>query len=1025
VEVGEEVIAPGAPRLFALALYLGCSDGRLIHKSELGELLFPDVSNRNRASHSLRQLLYRLRCLGADVRTVGDCACLSESAVTSSFDTFAEMPRAERIRCRPLDVAVLPAYEPKISRQFSEWIETVRVRERARVRALLRQDFVALEQSCDWEGVVRVGRTLQELQMATEDVLSGMAQALVLRGQKQEALDALDSFLDDCEPGSAAAIRQLRGRIARAERPSRVLESSFHGRRAVMQDLGRQWDCTQALIPQLALVTGPAGIGKTRLALEFSAFVKLNGGQCLYNRCERSDSARPYALFRAILPQLRAMRGSLGASPELRIHLDHLSSDSTVSGALESVANEAMRVNIQLALIDLLEAVSTERRVLIVVDDAHLQDSASRNVSNAIIASGAKAGVMMIWCNRTFAAEDIRADHALRGQVHRLSPLSTHDSLAVLSDLLRDRQSDDSTLLQWAQRAGGNPYYLHATAYGLSMEHHEAPAPFDIQRFAAAAYYALSLDARTVYESCILLGPLATLRRVTKVSGIGGQALVSALRDLEASGMITAQCATLRCAHALLEEACSGLIPHSVASLLRTRIATELEEECAIAAYPTDLSWAAADHWIAIGEVGAAARLLRRCASQAAALGEPAIAAKALLHIPVDRLELADQASVLRELAEYSEAATDFPQVSRALQSLHQATVTMRCPEQVVREIDLRITEAELRHGADPTPAIPALQHFIEDGKTPSHLKVRAGAILLVTADMGLDEALARQTYTRLSPDLASCASADDGWQRAEIVFHTVFGDQERALATVDALLEHNSTPEISQIAVQRRRNIAYSLMRLGHYEKAKPVLRSDYEFMTKKHVPSEAAYRMVLLGEVALHEGDFEEAGLWIDRLGQMVAGEPTLATAIQAGYYSAAAELALHEKRFDRAQRFAELACRRYPAVSTARYAAIASSIQLRIELGRDGRAASEESVTELNSLYRRGGHLGMQDEVVEALWLAATLSGRSEEASRQLVHYLAVRRRETGPPRWSLRSTTATDPAWNALAVITVPQ
>lgn len=1016
VEVGEEVVSPSSPRLFALALFLGYVEGRSLHKSELCDLLFPDAGNRKRASHSLRQLLYRLRRLGEDVRTIGDRACLPRGMVTSTFQTFLEMPRAERMRCRSLDLAILPAYEPRISRQFSEWVETVRIKEQARVRAVLREDFVALEQACHWEGVITVGRTLQELQMATEDVVCGMAQALVLRGRKHEALDVIDSFLRDGDTCGAATLRQLRSRIARAEGSSRVLESAFHGRRAVLQALGGQWEATMALVPQLAVVTGPAGIGKTRLAQEFISYVQLRGGRYLYYRCERSDSARPYALFRGVLPQLRRMRGSLGASPDLRVHLDRLSSDSTASGALESVAGEAMRTDIQIALLDLLEAVSTERSLLLVVDDAQLQDSASSNVSKAIVASGTKAGVMIVWCNRTPDADEIGADHGLRGQVYRLAPLSAEDSLSVLSDLLPEWPPNDPTLAEWSARAGGNPYYLHAIAYELSAKHLDAPATFGIQRFAAAAYYALSLEARTVYESCILLGPLATLQRVARVADVRGQTLISALRDLETHGMIAAQGAALRCAHALLEEASLGLIPHLVATLLRTRIASALEEECAAADYPADLSWAAADHWIAIGEVGTAARLLRRCASQAAALGEPGTAAKALLHIPIERLGLSDRASVLSELAEYSELASEFPQASKALQALRRTTLEMRYPESAVREMDLRITEAELRHGADPTVAIPGLQRFIEDPCATNLLKARAGAIVLIAADMDLNASLAEETYTRIGPALAACSSSDYGWQRAEIVFHTVFGDKTRALQIVAALLDHHSVPTIAQGSVGQRRNIAYSLVRLALYDQAKVVLRADYDYMTRKHVSSEAAYRMALLGEIAVNEGDFDEAQRWIGLLGEMVASNPSFAAAIQAGYYSAAAELALHQGRLDQARPLVDLARTTYPAVRTARYAAIASSLQLRIALV-EGALPSEQAVAELTDIYHRGAHLGMQDEVVEALWLANHLAGKPADASRLLLEYLTLKRREYGPPRWSLRETTKADPAWSA--------
>jgi DNA-binding SARP family transcriptional activator len=1017
VQIGERCITPNSPRLFAFALYFGHAEGRAVHKSELLELLFPDVADEERASHNLRQLLYRLRLHGAPIVSDGDRLRLSADCITSTLDEFTSMPRDGRVGRPASALSILPAYEPRISRQLSDWIEMVRSKTQARVRARLRDDLRVLERDCDWERVVTVGRTMQELHGSSEEIVRSVAQALLMRGRKHDALDVIDAFLGDCDLSALGSLRLMRGRIARSEQPTRVLESTFHGRRDVMHALAEQWCRATESTPQLAVVTGPAGIGKTRLAQEFGSYVQLHNGYFLHYRCDRSDSARPYALFRSLIPQLRRMRGSLGTSPELQRHLDLVASDVTAQGVPEPAASEAMRAEIQMAVIDLLEAVSAEKPLLIVVDDAQLQDSASRSVTKAFIANGGHASVMIVWCNRTIGSDDVGSAYAFRGQVHRLTPLSEQDSLAVLLELLPAYQSDRDTLRAWAGRAGGNPYYLHAMAHDRLTAVQEGPATFDIRRFAASTYYGLGTDARALYDTCVLLGPLASLQRVQRVVAVDGLHLISALRELETNGMICSTGGELRCAHALLEEASLGLIPSTVAALLHARIATELEKECAAHSYPTALTWAAAEHWIAIGDVGAAARLLRHCASQAAALGEPSTAAQALLHIPLQSVGLAERASILSQLAEYAEAASEFRQVAGALRSLHQTKKELGCPPGVLREIEFHIIEAELRHGASPTPAIHPLQEFVADSNAPGPLRIRAGACLLIAADMNLDEQLAISTYEAIKVELKKSSPSDEEWQRAELVFHTVFGKQDRAFELANALLKQYLRPQISQAAVRYRRNIAYALMRLGWVDLARDVLVADYEFMMSRHVTSEAVYRMILLSEVAIYRGDLEDARIWIDRLGGLVAQDGAYAAPMQAGYFSIAAELALCEERLDQAEAFVDEARRTYPAISSARYAAIELSLRLRIQLRRDGRPTADDIVPKLNDLYLRGRHLGAQDTVVEALWLAKLMAGRADAASNLLRDYLAFRRRELRAPVWTLRSTTASDPAWYA--------
>src|SRR5215210_747321 len=66
IKVGEKDVRPASPLVFAALLYLGTERGRRVSRAALQELLFPETDERSGA-HSLRQLLYKLRQLGAPV----------------------------------------------------------------------------------------------------------------------------------------------------------------------------------------------------------------------------------------------------------------------------------------------------------------------------------------------------------------------------------------------------------------------------------------------------------------------------------------------------------------------------------------------------------------------------------------------------------------------------------------------------------------------------------------------------------------------------------------------------------------------------------------------------------------------------------------------------------------------------------------------------------------------------------------------------------------------------------------------
>lgn len=1006
IEVGERRIGPEAPQLFALLLYLGMANGRAVHRTELFELLFPGARDGGRASHNLRQLLYRLRGMGVAIETAGDRVRLAE-IVTSSLTHFESLSRQERLSVPASDLIVFPSYEPTISPQFADWLETTRSQGGERIKNMIRSDFRAYHRECDWESLVSSGNTLRALDAWTEEVLSNVAEALLMQGRKHDALDEIDAFLRECELSSVSVLRQLRGRIARAKEHGPAPESPFKGRSPVMMALARQWAAATENVYQIAMVAGPPGIGKSRVLNEFSAYVSIHKGQCLSYRCDSSDRTHPHSFFKLIVPKLRALRGSLGASPELQPHLDRLALSEAPPSPIEPTSLEATRSELQLALIDLIEAVASESPLLLCIDDVHLLDSASKAVIDAIC-QGDRAIALMVVCSSRAMDNTGFSTANKRVQVHRLFPLCEADSIAVLRHLLPKHSSEHEFLTSCATRAGGNPYYLQAIASSASPDTGPDSIPFDIRVFASTCYYSLNANARTLFEACLLLGRLASLQRVRAIAAIDGAPLLGALRSLEENDLISFSGGELACAHALLEEACRPLIPSAVAAALHERIAQCLERECVVQGYSAPLAWAAAESWIAAGDVQSANQLLQRCAAQAAALGEPLLAARTLHHIPQDKLAPLERLSLLRAIVEYEEAAADSEHVGSSLRALLRASIALPCSREAIQETELRIIEADLRLGCEPSESITALTALINDPSAAAPLRARAGIRLLIAADMNLDGCLAELTLNRLKPVLAALSPDEPLRLRAELIYETVFGDQMRAYDLALQLLASQPEPALAQTAVMARRNAAFALLRMGYRAKASTILLADYSYMSSHHVMSEAAYSLLLLADISLCDGNVVHAASWLRDATPLIRSTLNHRT-VQTGYYSAAASFALLEGRLDDAQALISEARERYPAIGL-RYRAVALSLSLRVRAARGSILQSDPELRELIRLYGLGGHLGGQDPIVEALWLAD-----QQQGSNLLGSYLSSRRRELTPPEASLRLSTKRDKIW----------
>src|SRR3954462_4231808 len=84
IEVDEARLTPAAETVFATALYLIIETGRPVGRDELSRLFWPGVSEAQ-AQHGLRQVLYKLKSLGATIKADRSALILSPRSCTTDF----------------------------------------------------------------------------------------------------------------------------------------------------------------------------------------------------------------------------------------------------------------------------------------------------------------------------------------------------------------------------------------------------------------------------------------------------------------------------------------------------------------------------------------------------------------------------------------------------------------------------------------------------------------------------------------------------------------------------------------------------------------------------------------------------------------------------------------------------------------------------------------------------------------------------------------------------------------------------
>ncbi|MEC3915549.1 helix-turn-helix transcriptional regulator [Nocardia sp. CDC160] len=217
----------------------------------------------------------------------------------------------------------------------------------------------------------------------------------------------------------------------------------FVGRDRELADLRRRWEAAERGAPCLVVCSGEAGIGKTRLADEFTAWVRTRGGRTLHARALEARDTPPFWLWRQAF-------GSLG--PEIP--------DPEAERPL---------------LFDGFAArlIGDGTAVLLVIDDIHWADEPSLLALRHIVRGWRDRRIMVCATARDTAADASDGWRAIAAALLRepathvleLTGLSPTSAAACLSAAAEQPVPDHIAAEAYAL-SGGNPFYLRELGRG-------------------------------------------------------------------------------------------------------------------------------------------------------------------------------------------------------------------------------------------------------------------------------------------------------------------------------------------------------------------------------------------------------------------------------------------------------------------------------------------------------------------------------------------------------------------------------
>jgi DNA-binding CsgD family transcriptional regulator len=429
-------------------------------------------------------------------------------------------------------------------------------------------------------------------------------------------------------------------------------EERFVGRQEELDLLGRRLVDARAGSGRVVLISGPAGIGKTRLVEEFMAVA---GGIATGWGGAVADAGMP-----ALWPWTRALRGLPGP----RAALASLVAGDTQAayGSADDAAATTFAADTRVvdALAD--EAVSGTG-LLFVLDDLHWADQATIRLLERVATEVRRLPLLVVGTHRDGAGEPLHGVYrqGATEQLH-LGPLDPEDARTLLSTAVS--KADPAAVHRAAQLSGGSPLYLRTLTRVAADRLRgtgswndavgEAPA---FRHLVAAALRSAGPDAAAAVEALSVLGSEAEPDLIARLLDLdSGGIAIELLRPAVPAGLveIASAGASVRFAHVLVRDAAYASLSAPRRAALHRR-AAELLEPAAVGR--DEWAGAVARHWVRAGEPGRAVGWVVRAAETARAAGAyPDAAAYVQLALDaVDRTGTAeagaDRSELLLDLA--------------------------------------------------------------------------------------------------------------------------------------------------------------------------------------------------------------------------------------------------------------------------------------------------------------------------------------------------------------------------------------
>lgn len=337
------------------------------------------------------------------------------------------------------------------------------------------------------------------------------------------------------------------------------------------EGLQQTWDGTNSA----AIITGAAGIGKSRLAQEALSVAQLIGFTTVtitpYTQ-PRLQSATSFAT--ELTSSLINLPGSLGASPNA-IGIAHrlTRKQPTKEDSHQDAGSDQLTIDaIAWSISELIAAATTESPLAVLIDDMHTLSDSAATLTVSLLRDTATARIAWILAGREKPSELPGRDHLVSIELSYLSAADSHTlaDYAWAQKVVHASSKVDAAI---AHRSGGNPFYIRALANAANI----ADLPPQITKALQAHYLSLTETERDLIHLVHFLGPSASTHRIAQLANLSFGELARLLDRLDGyHGVLTNSSHGKLRLHDIWAEQITHNLSQQTTALLALRVASLL-----------------------------------------------------------------------------------------------------------------------------------------------------------------------------------------------------------------------------------------------------------------------------------------------------------------------------------------------------------------------------------------------------------------------------------------------------------------